>query len=301
MADEMTQEPTIESVPAAQEPSTAVVGETNQQVQADTTAPVSDSQPGTAPETPEIEEWNGNDVEKLPKPLQARARGMLRHLHKVTQEAASVKQNAQAYQELVAHPEFQEFIKWKEERLNAGNPGTSRVSPEIPDEPLSEDDFLAAQIDPQKFVSVQQKLLMQQAKPFLNELNQVKQELAQIKQEKVKEQAIRQLDAFASEHSDFWEINPVIMKATLEEVVQKNGGTIEDAYNQAKSLEKQYLDKAHGTIKQQIEAKKKAVTAAPSKSMEPEVIYATNRQEANKIAFENAKLGKRVDVRVKGK
>lgn len=296
MADEMTNEQTTESVPAAQESSVAsTVGETTQQVQTDTTASETAQPVSATPETPEIEEWNGNDVDTLPKPLQARARGMLRHLHKVTQEAAAVKQTAQAYQELVAHPEFQEFIKWKEERLN------SPAQQQIPDEPLTEDEFLAAQIDPVKFASVQQKLLMQQAKPFLNELQHLKGQVAEMRQEKVRDQAVRQLDAFVQSHPDFMEINPVIMKATLEDVVQKRGGSIEDAYNQAKSLEKQYLERAHGTIKQQVEAKKKAVTAAPSKSMEPEIIYVSNRHEANKIAFENAKLGKRVDVRVKSK
>lgn len=298
MADELMQEPTLESAPAAPETSSAVVGETNEQVQAETTAPAPDSQPEAAPtETPETEDWNGNDVEKLPKPLQARARGMLRHLHKVTQEAASVKQAAQAYQELTNHPEFQEYLQWKESRLNS----QPQQAPQAQGPLISEDEFLEAQIDPAKFASVQQKLLMEQAKPFLNELQQVKKELATFKQEKVREKAASQLEAFGQSHPDFWKINPIIMKGALEKVVQKEGGSVEEAYNYAKSLEKQFLEQAQSTLKQQIEAKKKAVTASPSKSMEPEVVYVADKREANRVAFENAKLGKRVDVRVKGK
>lgn len=294
MAEEMSQEPSSTSVPAAQEPVGAVPGE-SQQVQADTTAPASDVQPDAAPsDDQEIVDWNGNDVDSLPKPLQARARGMLRHFNKVTQEAAAVKRHAQAYNEIVNHPEFQEFIKWKEERLNS-----PQGTPTQPQELLTEDEFLAAQSDPQKFLSVQQKILMQQAQPVLQKLQAIEKELATYKQEKVREDARRQLDAFAAEHKDFWDINPVVMKAVLDEVVGKGKGSIEDAYNQAKSLEKQYLDKAHGTIKQQVEAKKKAVSAPPSKSMEPEVIYVADKKEATKVAYENAKLGKRVDVRVK--
>lgn len=296
MADEMTQEQTVESIPAAQESSIAAQGET-QQVQADTTAPVTEKQPETASEPiqQEIEDWNGNDVDTLPKPLQARARGMLRHLHKVSQEAAAVKQHAQAYQEIVNHPEFQEFLQFKEQRQN--NPTLPEFSQT--QEPLSEDEFLAAQTDPSKFAEVHNKLLMQKAAPVLKELQQLRQELSQFKQEKVREQAARQLDLFTKDHADFWEINPVVMKGALEEIVQKKGGTIQQAYDYAKSIEKQYLEKANGTIKQQVEAKKKAVTASPSKSMEPEIIYAPNKAEANRIAFENAKLGKQVDVRVK--
>ncbi len=302
MADEMIPEPTPESVPAAQEPSGAVSAENNQQVQVESTAPVSDTQLETAPDAipSEIEEWNGNDVDKLPKPLQARARGMLRYLHKVSQEASQVKQHAQAYQELTSHPEFQEFIQWKEQRL--GNPaqGQQALQP-ITQEPLSEDDFLAAQTDPNKFVEVQQKLLMQQAQPFLQKMQALEQRIASYEQKTVRAEASQRLEAFASEHPDFWKINPIIMKATLEDVVKKQGRSIEDAYNEAKSLEKQYLEQAHSTIKQQVEAKKKAVTAAPSKSLEPEVIYVNNAREATKVAFDNARLGKRVDVRVKRK
>jgi hypothetical protein len=297
MAEEMTQEPTPESVPVAQEPSGAVTGE-NQQVQADqSTVPTSESQPeATTQETPEIEEWNGNDVEKLPKPLQARAKGILRYLHQTSQEAAQVKQLAQAYVQLTQHPEFQEYIKWTEQRQSA-----SQQQPQVASEPLSEDDFLAAQTDPNKFVEMQQKLLMQQAAPVLNELNSIKQELAGMKHEKAQEQASRQLDAFASQHPDFWKINPTLMKAVLEEVVQKKGGTVEDAYNYAKNVEKQFLEQAKSTLKQQVDSKKKAVTASPSKSLDPEVIYVNNSREATRVAFENAKLGKRVDVRVKRK
>lgn len=299
MADEMTQEPTVESVPAAQEPSIAASGDT-QQVQDVTTesAPEVQQEPSPSDE-PQIEEWNGNDVDKLPKPLQARARGMLQYLHKVSQEAASVKQHAQAYQEIVNHPEFQEFIQWKESRLNNNAPQTQQVPQQF--EPLTEDEFLAAQTDPAKFVSVQEKLLMQKAQPFIQELQSMKQELAKYRQEKVQEEAKRHLDAFASKHPDFWEINPTIMKAVLQDVVQKNGGSIEDAYNTAKSLEKQYLEKANGTIKQQVEAKKKAVSASPSKSVEPEIIYVDNKSDRDRIAYENALLGKRVDVRLKKK
>lgn len=294
MAEEMKQEPTAESVPVAQEPSAAVTGE-NQQVQADqSTAPVSDGQPETAsePTEQEIADWNGNDVEKLPKPLQARAKGILRYLHQKSQEAAKVTHLAQAYQEMVNHPEFQEYLQWTEQRKSAPQ------QQEAASEPLSEDDFLAAQTDPNKFVEVQQKLLMQQAAPVLNELKQLKQELTAIKQEKAHEQASRKLDAFASQHPDFWKINPTIMKSVLSDVMKK-GGSVEDAYNQAKAVEKQYLEQARGQIKQQVEEKKKAVTASPSKSIEPEVIYVKDAREANRVAFENAKLGKRVDVRVK--
>lgn len=302
MAEENKQEPTVESAPAAQETSTAIGVENNQQVQANPTASATETQPVAAKsDTPEVEEWNGNDVESLPTPLQARARGMLRYLHKVSQEASSVKQQAQAYNELLNKPEYQEFVKWKESQSISSTPST-QLAPQVPElAPITEDEFLAAQTDPAKFVEVQNKILMQQAQPVLQELQQLKQIVNELKQDKAQAEARNHLETFAQVHPDLWEINPVIMKASLEEIVQKKGGTLEDAYQHAKSLEKQYLEKAHSTIKQTVEAKKKAVSASPSKSMEPEIIYATNSREATKIAFENAKVGKQVDVRVKSK
>jgi len=298
MADETsieTSQPTAEPTQAAPETSAAAEGESQQGTDVQSTEPTSETQPEASPDAPEVEEWNGNDVEKLPKPLQARAKGMLRYLQKVSQEAAAVKQSAQAYQELTNHPEFHEFIKWKEERLNSPSQEVAQTTNELP---ISEDDFLAAQVDPQKFVEVQQRLLMQQAQPFLQKLQGIEQKIQTYEKQVQREQAERTIDGFAKQHPDFWEIHPVIMKSALQEV-QKTGGTIEQAYQQAKTLEKQYFEKAQGKIKSKVEEKKKAVSAAPSKSMEPEIVYVSNRQEANRVAFENARLGKRVDVRVK--
>jgi hypothetical protein len=140
---------------------------------------------------------------------------------------------------------------------------------------------------------------MQQAAPVLNELKSVQKELAAMKQEKAQDKAAQKLDAFASQHPDFWKINPTVMRAVLEDVVGKKGGTIEDAYNQAKSVEKHYVEQAKAMMKQQVDAKKKAVSASPSKSVDADVIYVKDAREATRVAFENAKLGKRVDVRVK--
>lgn len=294
MAEDMTQEPTSESVPVAQEPSDAVVGEP-QQVQADqSTAPVSGEQQETANQTePEIEDWNGNDVEKLPKPLQARARGMLRYLHEKSQEAAQVKHLAQAHQELMNHPEFKEFIEWKEAKLNAPQQPAMEV------EPITDDDFLAAQTDPNKFMEVQKRIMMQEAAPLLNELKELREYVETDRREKAETKASQQLDAFASQHPDFWKKDPVLMKAALTEIVGKRKGTVEDAYNYVLNVEKQLQERAKADIKKQVDEKKKAVTAAPSKSMDPEIIYVKDSREATRVAFENAKLGKRVDVRVK--
>jgi len=298
MADDMTQEPTVESAPVANTEPSAAVGE-NQQVQADqSTAPVSDGQPETANQEnleQTLEDWNGNDVEKLPKPLQARAKGILRYLHQKSQEVASVKHLAQAYQEMTSHPEFQEYLQWKDQRANAPQQAPQQEAFET----LSEDDFLAAQTDPNKFVEVQQKLLMQQAAPVLQKLQTLESKIAHYEQKERQAEASRKLDTFASQHPDFWKINPTVMKSALEEVIQKKKGTIDEAYNYAKSIEKQYVEKAKSELKQQVDEKKNAVTAPPSKSLEPNVIYVKDSREATRVAFENAQLGKRVDVRVK--
>ena len=71
------------------------------------------TEPTVDPDAPFV--WDGG-VENLPKELQDRGKGMLDHMHKVSQEAAEVKREADAYNQLTNHPEFQDFLKWQENK-----------------------------------------------------------------------------------------------------------------------------------------------------------------------------------------
>jgi hypothetical protein len=236
----------------------------------------------------------GNDsVDNLPKATTESEKAMLKRMHQATQQAAEYRRYAEAYHQITNHPEFKEFLQWQETRQSQPAQPTA---PQVQE--LSEEEFLAAQANPAKFNQLLQNRVQSTIAPIvqqgLAEINRLKNELELGKKE-------RELEAFTQVHPDFWDIDPRIMKATLEDVVLNRKGTLSDAYQQAKALEKQYLDKAQASIKQRVAQKKQAVTASPSKASEPEVIYVENENEANRVAFQAAVNGKRVDVRVRRK
>jgi hypothetical protein len=285
-----------ESVETSNSASEAEVGE-NQQPQTVESTPVpAEKTEGATPtgkedEVPEDFVWDGN-VDALPKHLQARGKGMLQYLHKVTQEASQVKKDAENYQAIVNHPEFKQFLDWQRQQKSA--PPQQQTNPESQAE-LTEEELLLAQSDPKRFSNLLNSHVAKQFNPILQQgmekIAALEKELSFIKQEK-------NIDAFASEHPDFYKIDPLIMKTAIRET---KGQSIQEAYNLAKKLESQYLDKATTSISKKVAEKKKAVSASPSKSVTPQVVYVENETDAMKVAYENAVLGKRVDVRVKKK
>ncbi len=234
--------------------------------------------------------WDGNSVDDLPKPLQARAKGMLRHLTKVTQEAAQVKRFAEGYHQIVNHPEFKEFLEWKETKGASSQPSAQ------PATPLTEEELLAAQGDPEKFHGLLQQSITGAIQPYVQ---QFKNELAQIHQARALEQSHRSLNEFATKHPDFWEVNPVIMKSVIQDLVVKQGKSLDEAYKFAKHIEKSYDDKAQSSLQAEVAKKKNAVSATPTKNITPNVVYARDKEDVRRLAFKNAVLGKQVDVRIK--
>lgn len=239
-------------------------------------------------------EWDGNNADDLPKPLQKRAKDMLRHMHKVSQEAAQVKRYADAYNQIVNHPEFKEFLDWKEGKSTSQQQSTQDISDQVLSN-LSEEDLLEAQADPKKFSGLLQNAIKSSIQPYVQQF----QKYVNVQSQKqLMDQANRQLNDFATKNPDFWDIDPIIMKSAIQEQVVGKKGTIEDAYKYAKNLEKKYLSKAQVSMKEEINKKKKAVSNPPSKSASPDVTYIKgNKQDAIRAAFENASLGKKVDVR----
>lgn len=288
MAEELTQQPTSEPLAEPQQASDATVGETAQVDVVQSTTPGTE-QP--VPVTQNVEQlpedytWEGNDVEKLPKELQARAKGILRYLHEQTQGISDSKHYAEAYHAITNHPEFKEFLDWKDGKGNS----QQQALPE-----LTEDIILSAQTDPSKFPSVVQQIVQSSIQPIVQ---QAQQEIAAIRQELSVERKRSELNSFISKHPDFIEIDKTIMKAAVAEA-SRQGKSFDYAYKIAKESLADLKAKTQAEIQKEIQKKKAAVTASPTTSMEPQVIYVANDREANRIAFENARLGKRVDVRV---
>lgn len=281
---ENTEQPQTSASPDANQAAPAATGEIQQAEATTSTSAPADGQDAAAQEVADDFEWNGSDVESLPKPLQARAKGMLRYFHKVTQEAAEARRKAEAYDKLAGDPRIQKFLEAPEEAY------APPATPESLPGELTQDDVLNLQSgDPQAVQSVLYKM----GQPLVAQINQLRQELQVSKIE-------RDIDAFASARPDFWDIDPRVMKASMQEVA-KQGGSVEDAYNLAKDIEKQYFERANKVYKAKVEEKKKAVTASPSSPMNPTVIEVEDAQEAKRVAAEMAFEGKRVEVVVRKK
>lgn len=217
-----------------------------------------------------------------------REKSAVRKMHEATQETAKYKKDSEAFQELLNHPEFNEFITWQK---NKQNPSQSQN--EFSQAELTEDDLIALQSDPAKYrenINNQvQSIVNPIAKQAMEKINNLERKLAVSQHE-------REIDAVAAKHPDFWDVDPRIMKAAIGET---QGQGAEAAYTLAKQLEKQYVDKANTSIQKKVQAKKKASSNTPRKSIEPSIIYVKNKAEQDKVSFQQASLGKRVDVRIK--
>lgn len=291
MSDEMTQESQPDQ--AASQPSAEVSGESQPAQNVESTEVVDQTveQPGES-DTHDTQELGNESVDsKLSANMTEKEKSAIRKMHEATQEAARYKKEADAFQQLLNHPEFNEFLQWRQQKQQA----PAQPPAEIPQVTLSDEEFLEAQSNPKKFEGVLnnriQAMLAPIAQQAIQKINNLERELAVSKNE-------REIDAFATQHPDFWEIDPRIMKAALNET---RGQGLPAAYNMAKQLEKQYVEKAQSSIQKKVAEKKQASSASPSRSVEPKVIYAESESEANRISFELALQGKRADVRVQKK
>jgi hypothetical protein len=234
----------------------------------------------------------GNDgvdpSSEKPADLSEREQAAVRKMHEATQQASQYKKEADAFQELLNHPEFNEFLQWQKQR-NA-NPAGAQPPEQLPQVQLSEEEFLAAQADPAKFEGLLQNRIQQTLGPIANQaiqkINGLERELAISKQE-------REIDAFAAQHKDFWDKNPELMKAAISKTKD-----LSQAYNLVNQWEKAEQQKALSAHQKKVQEKRQASSASPSKSMDPKTIYVSSETEANKIAFQYAKQGKRVDVQI---
>ena len=265
-------------------------------------SPTSEPQPGTIqssepggtqspsstdPEQPGSQEplpWTGN-VDELPENMQERGRGMLRHMHDTTQEAAKVKREAEAS---LNDPKYLAYLKDQHGTTPSANRSIMITQAELD----------AAQVDPE----AHQQLIDKQVTAKLKEASdKIMPVINQIQKERIIDRHTREIDAFAQANPDFDKIHPMIMQAAVQQEVIQNKGTLADALAAAKNIERQYLDQARTSIQKQVADKKRASSAPPSKSQQIDIVYAETEAEATRISFNNAKLGKVQDIRVRSK
>lgn len=257
--------------------------------------PINGAEPVAKPE--EVAEdyvWEG-DADNLPKPLQNRAKGVLRYLTKQSQALAEEKKLAEEYKKVKADPTYQQYLNYKQGNpVQAPQPGQNQPSALYTREELEE-----AQVNPEKLGELIQrgadarfKQAEQEVGGIISELR-TKQTFVDRKQE---------LQDFAELHPDFWDLHEKgLIKPYIREIVDTGQGTLQDAYNKAKEVKEMFRQEALKESQVRVGQKKAAFSNPPTPSNEPEIIWANNKSEATKIAFDQAVLGKRVQVKVKAK
>jgi hypothetical protein len=274
----------------------AATGEIQQASATDSSGSSASGQVADTQDVADDFEWNGSNVEDLPKPLQNRARGMLRYFHKTTQDIADAKRKAEAFDRIQGDPRFKTFID-SQQQSQPANTQPPIATPEALPLSLTQEDVLQLQSgDPQAVQSV----LWKAGAPLVQELQNLRTELLAEKNSRRVDSMEREIDAFASVHPDFWDVDQRVMKAAMSETV-KGGGTIAQAYQLAKEIEKGYVDRVKKTIRAEVDNKKKATVASPSRSAEINVVEVDNEQDAKRVAAEAAWDNKRVEVRVRKK
>lgn len=258
----------------------------------DTLATQAQPQPAQSPggsDVPDDYVWEGNP-DTLPKSLQSRARGVQRYLTKQSQSLAEEKKDAEAFRKLKSDPAFAEFQKGFAQ-------GSPQTAPSKPAPLFTREDLEEAQVNPDKLGSLIERvtdakvqMAQQQAIGVLSDL-QTKQSFIDKKQE---------LQDFAELHPDFWDLHEKgLMKPYLREIVDTGQGTLVDAYNKAKEVKEMFRREALQESQARVQQKKAAFSSTPSPSTEVDVIWANDKHEATRLAFENAVLGKKVQVKVK--
>lgn len=273
--------PAVPSAPAEQ---------TQTETSAGTDTPLAQATPEVT--TPEQKEWDGNleSLKDLGKDEIERAKNMRRYLTKKTQEIGDAQKKAQEYDKLISDPRIKQA-------LNGQPQAAPQEAPQQPQALWSPGEWEEAQVNPAKMaelfdrgVQARVNQVAAQYAPLIEQL-QNKQTFVEKSQE---------IDEFARMHPDVWELYDAgIMKPLVREIVDSGQGTFAEAYEKAKSIESFYKRQATQEAQGRIMEKKAAVTATPSPTNEPSVIWASDREEAKKLAFENAILGKKVTVRTR--
>lgn len=284
-----TLEPAPAPAPESSAPATPS-GNVEQKVES-TAQPTVPNGTAQAPVTPaEKPEWDGNleSLKDLGKDEVERAKGMRRYLTKKTQEIGEAQKKAQEYDKLLSDPRIQQALNGQTQ---------AQVAPQQAQPLWSENEWAEAQVNPAKMSELVERSVQ-------SRVNQVAAQYAPLIEQLQNKQTFveksQEIDEFARIHPDVWDLYEAgIMKPLVREIVDSGQGTFAEAYEKAKSIESFYKRQATQEAQGRILEKKAAVTATPSPTNEPSVIWANDREEAKKLAFENAILGKKVTVKTR--
>lgn len=302
MSETNTAGAVLESAPPADGETSKVSGAAAQPssppASTETTSPASQTSPAPAAaepaakteDVPENYVWQG-DPDDLPKSLQNRGMGVLRYLTKQTQMMGEEKKLAEEYRKLQSDPVFTQFMQAKT------HPNTAPVQPSAQAPLYTREELEEAQVNPEKLGEIINRVSAAKVRQAEEQVGGV---LSQLQTRQAFIDRKQELQDFAELHPDFWDLNDRgLMKPFIREIVDTGQGTILDAYSKAKEVREKFRQEARQEAHGLVQTKKAAFTAPPTPSNEPEIIWASDKNEATKLAFENALQGKKVQVRVK--
>jgi hypothetical protein len=204
-------------------------------------------------------------------------------LSKTRQDLEAHKFKVEAYDKFM-QTEYNDYVAWRQS-LVANQPV------------LTESDIEAMQTDPSQIPSVVEKLVAAKVKPLEEQMARTAQQVEYKETLAAKKEEILQV---AEMYPEFWDLyDNGILKPIIKDIVDSGKGTLIDAINKAKEIEKVFLERAQKQVQGRVQEKKNGSIAAPTPTGSIETVWVKSKQEAARIAFENAVLGKRVNVKVK--
>lgn len=254
-----------------------------------------------APVAPtEKTEWDGNleSLKDLPKDQVEHAKSVRRYLtrerEKDAQRTADIRAKADQLEKIQSDPQFAQFQQWKQGQQFQVPQQAAAAQPQMP---WTENEWNEAQLNPAKMAELFQRGIQHGVQQQISQYAPIVQGL---QQKQAFLESAQTVQDFGELHPDMWDLYEAgIMKPIVQSLVDSGKGSIADAYAEAKKIEAHYRNQAQQFAQGQVLAKKNAVTAAPSSAGEPSVIWANDKQEWERITYDNAVLGKVVQVRIK--
>ena len=244
-----------------------------EKAKADETATSPETKKEALPEdkgaTFDYSKWDGN-VLTLPDDVRKLVDDNKQAFHTKAQEAADYKTKLDSLQSQVN--EYLEAVKKSEEK------------------PLfTEDEFQAAQLDPNKFLELSQRVAKDivekekaQLTPMISKI-QFNQQVAENE---------KKINDFASKHNDFWSLYEA---GALEPFVKEHG--LEKGYEMAAGIVSRLEQAAVQKAQARVQEKKASVSVTPTQSTTMEVLYVNNPNEVLSTQIRMAAEGKKIKVR----
>lgn len=216
-------------------------------------------------ETFDIEKWDGK-VEALPEKLRK-----------------IVTDNQAAYT-----AKAQEAARYKQELERLNKP------PQQPNQPLfTVEEYEEAQLNPQKFLELTQKIASKEIERAKAELMPV---VDKIQYEQTVAQNEKMINDFATKNEDFWDLYETgIMQPLIDKF--KN---LEEPYRMVKEFQNKLADQEKNKAQGRVKEKKNASTFSRSTNQTENVVYINGtKEDVLRKQIEFAMQGKKVQVKLK--